>query len=154
MAQYTNDVFAVQGTAGLPGTAGADDPQVAYRNAEYEMRVLWGHSLNLGAGMSGFTDVEVGYRARPGPDANEVHVDATAGFRPVPRWLLMVQSFSTLGLRDNGPAGTDYSNTKLQISAVYSATQHVAVQAGFYSDLAGRNVSLGNAGLVALWLNF
>ncbi len=154
LARYANDVFAVQGTVGLPGAASAANPAVAYRNAEYEARMLWGHSLDLGGGMSAFTDLEAGYRARMGPDANEVHLDATAGFRPVQRWLVMAQSFTTLGLRDNTPTGANYSITKLQISAVYSLTQHVAVQAGFYSELAGRNVSLGNAGLVALWLNF
>ncbi len=154
LARYANDVFAVQGTAGLPGSATSANPAVAYRNAEYEARLLWGHSLNLGGGVTAFTDIEAAYRARTGPDANEVHLDGTAGLRPVPRWLLLAQSFTTLGLRDNAPTGANYSITKLQISAVYSLTSHVAVQAGFYSELAGRNVSLGNAGLVALWLNF
>ncbi len=154
LATYAHDVFAVQGNAGLPGAATASNPEVAYRNAEYEARALWGHSFDFGGGMSAFTDLEAGYRARMGPDADEVHLDATAGFRPVARWLLLAQSFTTLGLRDNAPTGANYTITKLQISAVYSVTQNVAVQAGFYSELAGRNVSLGNAGLVALWLNF
>lgn len=154
LAQYTNDVFSVQGTAGLPGGATSADPEVAYRNAEYEARLLWGHALEFGGGMSAFTDLEAGYRARMGPDADEVHLDVTAGFRPVARWLLLAQSFTTLGMRNSAPTGANYSITKLQISGVYSLTQHVAVQAGFYSELAGRNVSLGNAGLVALWLNF
>lgn len=153
LARHAGDVLALQGMTGVPGAASPPSSQLANRHAQYEARLLWGHGFRLGS-MSGFTDLEAGYRARMGPDANEVRLDATVGVRPARSWLLLAQSFTTLGLRDNRPTGADYTITKLQVSAVYSVSRHVAVQGGFYSELAGRNVSPGNAGLVALWLTF
>jgi hypothetical protein len=147
------DVVAVQGQVGVPGAATSADPQVAYPNTEYELRGLYGHGFSLGS-WTGFTDAEVAGRLRMGADADEVRLDLTAGVRPVPDWMLLVQSFSTIGLRDNGPGGADYSITKLYASLVYDITPRVSVQVGGYRELAGRNVSLGNAGLLALWLKF
>jgi len=74
--------------------------------------------------------------------------------RPVKDWLLLAQSFSTLGLRNNQTNGADYSVTKLEISAVYDFAPRWAVQFGGYTELAGRHAALGNAGLVALWYSF
>jgi hypothetical protein len=148
------DVVSLQGTVGTPGIANRTSPQVANPNSEYELRALYGHSFEFGGGVSGFAASEFAGRARAGAPSDELHLDLTAGLRPHKDWLLLVQSFSTLGMRNNQPNGADYSVTKLQLSAVYSITPRWAVQFGAYTELAGRHVALGNAGLAALWFNF
>ncbi len=154
LARWGSNVVAVQGLVGLPGTATARTPYVANPHAEYEMRLLFGRGFTLGGGMSGFVDAEFAGRARTGGDANETRLDVTFGLRPQPRWLLLAQSFNTLGLRDGRPGGADYSVSKLQLSAVYWPTPALGVQFGAYREIAGRNMPLGTAGLVALWLPF
>ena len=146
-------MVSLQATIGAPGTADHLAPQVANPNAEYEARVLYGHGFTLGD-MTGFLESDLAIRARAGTPADELHLDLTAGLRPRPDWLLLAQSFSTLGLRDNRPGGANYDVTKLQLSVVYSLTPRWSLQLGGYTEVAGRNVALGNAGLVAVWCRF
>ena len=150
----TNDVVSIQAQYGQRGAATSKSPQVAYSSTEYELRLLYGHGFDFGGGWTGFTDIEVAGRARSGTSADELRIDVTAGVRPRFDLLFLLQSFSTIGLKDQSPGGSNYDITKLQLSAVYSLTPAVAIQIGGYTELAGRNVSLGNAGLVALWLSF
>lgn len=149
-----NDVFSVQGMVGAAGIDSSDrDPEVANPNNEYELRLLYGHGFTLGE-HTGFLEADIAGRARSGTAANELHLDLTAGYRPAPRWLVMAQSFTTKGLRDNETGGSNYDDTKIQLSAVYDLTENWSVQFGGYTEVATRNISRGNAGLVALWYRF
>jgi Putative MetA-pathway of phenol degradation len=153
-------VLSVQGLVRAP--TGYDDgrsPALGYGHVDLEGRVLYGLSGKLG-GTSWYTDVEAGLRKRYGPPADEARVDLAIGWRPVPDWLLLAQSFNTQGLRNasgstaaqaNGP---DYDSFKLQLSAVYALSERVSVQAGGWRELGGRNAGAGNGGLLALWLSF
>ncbi len=120
---------------------------------EYEGRLLAGYGFEL-AGRAAFVDLQGAYRARGGttrPD--EVRIDATLGVRPVPRVLVLAQSFSTLSVgaaedRD----GYDYH--KAQLSGVLDVTSRVAVQLGGFATVAGRNALEERGALAAVWLRF
>jgi hypothetical protein len=153
-------VLSVQGLILAPtGYDDARSPALGYGHVDLEGRVLYGLSGKL-ADTTWYTNLETGLRKRYGPPADEARIDLSFGWRPAPDWLLLAQSFNTLGLRNatgstaaqqNGP---DYDSFKLQLSAVYSLSERVGLQAGGWRELGGRNAGAGNGVLFALWLNF
>ena len=153
-------VLSVQGMVKAPtGYSEKRTPALGYDQVDLEGRVLYGLSGNL-VGTSWYTDAQAAYRKRFGSPADEVRVDLTFGWRPVEDWLLLAQSFNTMGLRNASGSsvaqtdGPDYDSFKIQLSAVYSLTEQVSVQAGGWREIGGRNAGAGNGALVALWLKF
>ncbi len=118
---------------------------------EIEGRLLAGYGFTL-AGLPAYVDAQGAYRAAGATSADEVRGDLTLGLRPRPDLLVLAQSFSVVGLPTDGLEG--YDQHKLQLSAVYDLTPAVAVQAGGWGAVAGRN-ALDERGLIAaLWLKF
>ena len=149
------DVFSVQATLATPGVDGAGStPRIAEPNMGAEIRGLYGIGTQLPWNMTGFATAELAYRGRIGNAADEARVDIGFGLRPVPHWLLMLQSFSNLGLRNNGRGGADYSVSKLQATAVYEFNRTWAVALGYIRDVAGRRVPLGQGAVLALWYRY
>jgi hypothetical protein len=150
------DVFAVQGTFSTPGFAGGgNNPFIAQPNLAMEARAMYGIGGNLGRpGVTGFTSLEAAYQYWAGTASDQVHLDATFGIRPWPRWMFLGQSFNTISVRNNGPGGPDYNIAKLQFSAVYDMTDRSSVQFGYMREIAGSRVALGQAFLLALWYRF
>lgn len=116
-----------------------------------EGRLLGGYGFTL-AGRSVFAEIQGAYRAAGGGAADELRADLTLGVRPRPDLLLLAQSFSVVGLPKGGLDGFDQH--KLQLSGVYDVTPAVAVQAGGWSAVAGRNALDEHGLLAALWLKF
>jgi protein XagA len=121
---------------------------------EADARLLFGHGFSL-AGMTGFVDLQTAYRFRNSGNADEVRFDATLGIRPLPKWLLLLQSFNTFTLgrdtRFNLPATRQ---NKLQASVVYDLTEQFAVQAGVFTSAAGRETLRERGVVTALWWRF
>ncbi|GAB0114130.1 hypothetical protein [Acidisoma sp. C75] len=153
---YRDDwnAVAVQEQVDISGVQTGMQPQLAQPNDEYETRLLYGRNLALPHGWSGFIDLEAAYRFETEGWANQLRLDATAGLRPLPDWTLLVQSFNTVGVSTPNPGQPDYNLYRMEISLVHDLTPHVAVQFGAWHDLGGRDISLGNAGVLALWLRF
>lgn len=118
---------------------------------EIEGRLLAGYGFTL-AGLPAYVDAQGVYRAAGATSADEVRGDLTLGLRPRPDLLVLAQSFSVVGLPTDGLEG--YDQHKLQLSAVYDLTPAVAVQAGGWSAVAGRNALDERGLLAALWLKF
>ena len=121
--------------------------------AEYEARLLAGYGFTL-ANRQAFLNGEAAYRARGGERPDEIRVDATFGYRPIPKLLVLTQTFSTISLGEDVSGNEGYDYHKLQLSAVRDLTARTAVQLGGFSTVAGRNALQENGLLTALWVRF
>ena len=152
--QDNESVISVQGQIGIPGNATSGPPQLAQGNAEYEARLLYGRNITLPGGLAAFIDVEPAYRFEENGTANQFRGDVTLGLKPDDNWLLLAQSFNTISNGHAQPGESDYNLYRIELSAVRNINQVVAIQFGAWHDAGGKNISLGNAGVLALWLRF
>jgi len=148
------DVLALQGTLSTPGIGSIRNPFIAEARASYEARIAYGRGFNLPGNTTGFAAAGIGYRFRSGSPADELRFDATLGWRFAPQWSLVGQYFGTLGMRNNGPGGPDYSIHRLQGSVVYDLNARHSVQLGYMNEIDGRRVALGQAVLLAWWYRY
>lgn len=148
------DVLSFQAQFDTPGFANHHNPQVAEPNAEYEARMLYGHSFNLPWKWTGFLDAQLAYRRDAGPPADQIRWDTTLGIRPRPDWLVLVQTFFTFSLHNQTGVGPNYDLYRLQLSVVKQISDSVFLQLGGWHDMGGRNIALGNAVIAAIWFEF
>ncbi|MBL6457609.1 hypothetical protein JMJ55_19935 [Belnapia sp. T6] len=149
------DTLSVQAIAYTPGVAHETrNLRIAEPNASVGLAASYGIGIPLPRGMSAFASLDAGYRFRFGTAADELRIDGTIGIRPIPRWMLLAQSFSTIGMRNGGPGGTDYSVNKVQFSIVHDLTERHAIQIGYMREIDGRRVSLGQAVLGSFWYRY
>ena len=149
------DVLSIQGGVSTPGIANDSTRlRIAEPHPSLAMSLAYGIGLPLPRGMSAFAAFEAGYRYRPGTAADELRLDASIGFRPIPRWMLIAQSFSTLGMRNNGPNGADYAVNKVQFSVVHELTERHSIAVGYMREIDGRRVALGQAVFGSLWYRY
>ena len=153
-------VFSVQAYVSLPtGYNGDAQPALGDDQIDLELRLLFGQGLTL-SGRNAFYNIEGAYRWRLEAPADEVRLDLTAGIRPNADWLLLAQSFNTIGVGNEGSrgivqtSGPDYDIYKLQLSGVRQLSGDLFVQLGGYTEYAGRNTGAGNAVFTALWITF
>ncbi len=139
---------------GLPGTANGGEPLLAQPNAEYEARLLYGRGFMLPNGWHGFTDLEAGYRVETNGWANQIRADGTLGLNLTPNWMVMAQSFNTVSVGHAVPGESNYNLYRVELSAVRTLTPHISLQFGAWHDVAGKQIALGNAGVVAIWLRY
>ncbi len=118
-----------------------------------DVRALYGRGFATGWG-DAFVDLQGGFRRRFDDAADEIRIDLTAGVRPAPRWLLMIQSFSTIGLRNGREGGSDFDVYKLAPSAGYELFDGVTVLLGAEREIAGRNIDRGLRVRAAVWTTF
>jgi hypothetical protein len=156
-----NAVLSVQGLVSVPGGYDPDaDLPLGRDQVDVEGRVLWGAGYDVD-GIGVFYDLSAAYRKRFDDPGDEVSLDVTLGVKPWSGWQVLIQSFNTIGV-DNADGtmsevrGSDleFDRYKLQVSVVRDITDSVALQAGAFSEFAGRNTGQGNAGFVALWFSF
>ena len=126
---------------------------VGYTSYEADVRALLGHGFTLG-GMPSFIDVQLAQRFSTSGAPNEFRADLTFGIRPSERWLLLAQSFNVMSEGAGGWAYSSYEYYKLQLSAVYSITPALGVQAGAFTTYAGRNALQENGGILGVWYKF
>lgn len=154
-----SSVVSLQGLVKAPNTDNTAEPALGFGQTDVELRLLLGHSGGLGKA-SYFTNIEAGFRKRFEAPADEARVDATLGLRPAGRWLLMLQSFNTVGLGNASGAkivqtsGLDADRYQLQASVVRELTAALSLQIGVLRDVAGRNSGAGTAGVMGLWVRF
>lgn len=149
------DPFSVQAMAGdnvgdlvpaEPGRAVADETEI-------DLRALYGRGFASPLG-AGWLNLEGGVRFQLGDAADEIRLDATVGVRPAPRWLAMVQSFNTLGLRNPTGFGADFSVAKIAPSVGYDLGGGLTLVLTVEREVAGRNISRGARGRLSLWASF
>lgn len=147
-------VFAGQSTVRIPGMSDRSNPAaIGYTGYEADVRALLGHGFTLG-GMPSFIDMQIAQRFSAGGAPSEFRADLTFGIRTSDRWLLLAQSFNVMSEGSAGWAYASYEYYKLQLSAVYSLTPALGVQAGAFTTYAGRNALQENGGVFGLWYRF
>jgi protein XagA len=145
---------SVQASARLPGALDARDPaQMGNTEPEFDMRVLAGTGFPIGDWL-GFVDAQLAYRWRGGALPDEYRLDLTAGVRPRPDWLWMLQSFNVVSAGRWPGVYRQARHHKLQASIVHDLDAKWSVQAGVLGTVAGRNALQERGGILAVWARF
>jgi len=147
------DVVALQGTLGIPGYAGKNNPQVAYPWTEFEARILYGHSFDVTDDISGFFDTELAYQIAGGNNADMIHSDTLLGIKDED-WIAFIQYNMTLGLGNNRGTGGNYDQYRIGASIGRRIGDDTWLVLGGYHDIAGSHVALGNGVILSLWMRF
>jgi len=153
---YRSDMAAISFEAGLrtPGASLNDtlEPFQPRRAAALDLRFLAGRNFEIGE-MTGFAEVQAGYRFYAEKQPGEFLVDLTLGLRPTPHLLVLLQSFSSIS---NGSGGGFRHNSwhKLQPSLVYDLSPQWSLQIGGFITVAGVNSGRELGPLVGVWYRF
>jgi hypothetical protein len=116
-------------------------------DVDLEARLLAGTSRQW-RGMQGFAELQVARLKRSGL-ADETRVDATAGLRPAPRWLLMIQTYA--GQADSHPIRSRWCKGEISLThdlGVWS------VQGGWRQAVLGRETPADHGPVLAVWRRF
>jgi len=147
-------VVSGQVVARVPGLHDQNNPaEIGHTDPELDVRALFGHSFVLNSWQS-FVDAQLAYRVRFDDPASEVRVDFTFGVRPMPKLLLLAQSFNTFA---DGSAEGIFSDTrehKVQLSAVWDVSDTWSIQLGGIATVAGENALRERGVVAALWHRF
>lgn len=119
---------------------------------ETELRLLGGRTLAF-VDQKLFATAEIAYRKRFGNGADQIRVDATIGYEPTPRWLLLADIFSITSARNEDFGGSDFDVIKLQPSVVRRFGRW-GVQVGLTHEIAERNLLAGTTYFVGLRSQF
>ncbi|MGI4765129.1 MAG: hypothetical protein ACRYGP_08710 [Janthinobacterium lividum] len=146
-------VLAVQGSFLLPGSTSRANPAVIGNTArEGDLRLLGG--LGLPLPFRPFLDLEGSYRIRSGGGASQWHGDATFGFYPTDKLLILLQSFTTV---PTGPGDVRLPSsraTRLELTGVYALTQSLALQFGVFTTRWGRDALRDHGFTTGVWWYF
>lgn len=143
-------VLAVQGTFSLPGSRSRADPAlVGNTDREGDLRVLAGTGLPLP--FKPFVEIQGSYRLRSGGAAPQAHGDATFGFYPTDRLLVLLQSFTVLPA---GPGELRARYTRVAATGVYALTQAWALQLGGFTTARGRDALRERGFTLGIWRYF
>jgi len=152
--------FALEPMVKLPSLTNKNSqPQIGSKNYDTGITFSGGYSFKA-YGRNHFADLDIGYRKRFGTPNDQLKLAGTIGFSLSKKWVVMPQIFITSRLKSNVPSaftqasGNDYNLTKIQLSAVYKITDKQAVQAGLFSNVAGRNISDGSGIILSFQSNF
>lgn len=152
-------VASVQPFFKLPPPATDERPPLGSPNADIGLGGSVGYSMSV-FGYQDFMNLDAQYRHRFGHQRDQIRFAATVGVGVAPDWMVMPQAFMTLRTSDPGVTAVtqtnadDYSVTRLQLSGVYSVSDDTKLQAGAFSDVAGKNAGVGRGMLLSVWQNF
>jgi hypothetical protein len=118
-----------------------------------EARLLYGRGFDTGFG-PGFADAQAALRLNRGDDADELRLDLTAGLRPAPRWLIMVQSLNTIGLRNATGFGADFDVYKIAPAVGYEIGWGATLLLSVEREIAGRGITQGTRARLGVWTTF
>ena len=145
---------ATQGVVKIPtGYSPTVNPALGNGQVDLEPRLLVGRGFMIGS-WPAFADVGTGYRFRLGTPGDQVRIDGTLGLHPARDWLVLLQSYTIVGIRNESPGGTDFDLSTLTLSVVHDFSARWALQLGGSSEIASRNFNTGNGGFVAVWWRF
>ncbi|MGL4637599.1 MAG: hypothetical protein ACRCWF_16565 [Beijerinckiaceae bacterium] len=153
--QGSGAVLSAQGTfTARAERATPSDIRKMEPRTEADLRLLAGYGFAFGE-MTGFAEVQSGYRWHSSGRASEFRLDATLGFRPFPTVLLLAQSFNTIALtRDSRFAMPAPRQHKIQLAGVVDITQRMSVQLGVFTSIRGRESLKERGAMMAVWRKF
>jgi hypothetical protein len=144
--------FQATAQSGLERSIPALDRRFGPRH-EADARLLVGYGGEV-FGKDVFAEAQAGYRWRSGPHADEARLDLTLGVRPLPKVLVLLQSFNSLALSRMPGEDGRYRQHKLQASGVLDLTDTWSVQAGVFGSVAGRNTLKERGVILGVWRKF
>jgi hypothetical protein len=151
---YHTDTAVISVQAGLrsPGASFSSlGPLEVRRAGSIDVRAMAGRNCVV-AGMEGFVEAQGGYRFYAQNQPGEWRLDLTGGLRPLPRLLVMLQSFTSIS---NGTSQYGHvSWTKLQPSLVYEIAPQWSAQIGGFLTVAGVNAGREFGPTAAVWYRF
>jgi hypothetical protein len=116
-------------------------------DTDLEARLLVGTSRQWRKAQ-GFAEVQVARLKRSGL-ADETRVDVTAGLRPTPRWLLMVQAYT--GQAESEPVQSRWRKREVSVTHDLGAW---SFQAGWRRTVSGRETPVDQGPVLAVWRRF
>jgi hypothetical protein len=147
-------VVSIEGAALIPGAHDALRPaQAGNTGFNADARIQAGYSFSAGA-WPAFADSSLGYRLREDGPPNEWRFDATFGVRPLPKTLLMLQSFNAIS---NGPGNAMFPAEQTHVaeaSVVYDITDQWSLQTGVYTSIWVVNANRETGVQLAAWRRF
>ena len=147
-------VVSVEAGAGYPVLDAATPLDITKdQTADARLGVNYGRGWSASFG-SGWFDAALYGRYRSQSPADELRLDLTAGYKPDDDWVFLAQSFTTMGLRNEGFTGADFDVTKLSLSVGYKILGGRTMLFSLTQDLLGRNISLGTEAAVTIWTEF
>lgn len=145
-AQASFTLAGARKSEGLAAVGETDD--------QLDLRGLVAHSFEA-FGRHWFLDLQAGYRARSGDPADELRFDATLGARLAPRWLVLAQSFNTIGLaRWKGPYALKQRIHKLQGAALFDLTERLTIYAAAFVTPIGKDALDERGGSLGIGYRF
>lgn len=97
---YRTDTAVISFQAGLRTPGASFDslgPLEVRRAASVDLRGMAGRNCIV-AGMDGFVEAQGGYRIYAAKQPGEWRIDLTSGLRPMPRLLMLLQSFTSISM--------------------------------------------------------
>ncbi len=146
--------LAVQGTFHLPGTTSRANPaEIGNTAHEADFRMLGGVGFEIGS-IPAFIDLQGSFRLRSAGAASQWHGDATFGFSPTPRLLMLIQSFTSIPDGDGTPWLPSSRYTKVAVTGVYQLTTAWSVQLSVFTTADGRNALRERGVTTGVWYRF
>lgn len=147
-------VFSGEATGYAPGAHSPSQPaQEGNTGGAAEGRLLAGGNFKLGS-TPGFVDAELGYRLRTAGPPDEWHGDLTIGFKFAPRFMLMLQNFTTVSAVSTNPSFPAWRSSVIEASLVYALDNRWSVQIGLFTTVATVNTNSQHGAALALWRRF
>jgi hypothetical protein len=154
LLQGSDWIFSGQATLRVPGTFDTSNPAaIGYTSFETDVRGLVGKSFTIGP-LPAFVDVQLAERFSFSGAPNEFHADATFGIRPLPRWLVLLQSFSVISEGDRLPVFASYNYSKVALSLVYDLTKQWSLQAGAFTTYEEHDALQEHGLIFGAWYRF
>jgi len=116
-------------------------------DTDLEARLLAGTSRQWRRAQ-GFAELQVARLKRSGL-ADETRIDVTAGLRPTPPWLLMVQTYA--GRTDSRPVQSRWRKREISLTRDLGAW---SLQAGWRQTISGRETPVDHGPVLAVWRRF
>lgn len=149
-----NTHISLQGRVRIPVDTYRDDlAQVSIDGTGVDLRGQVAHSFNI-AGNDAFVIADAGYNFRSDDPPNEFKADFIAGYRPVPRFLILANLYNTWsdGRGSNGFPSYRYHN--LHLTGVYDINDTWSIQAGGLLTLDGENALRERGLILGAWVRF
>ncbi len=158
--QKDGAVFSIEPMVKLPSLeSSSEQPQIGSRNFDTGLTFSAGYGFKKWD-LDHFINLDAGYRHRFGMPSDQLKINATAGLSVSKNTMLLTQVFNTARLASHNNAiftqssGDDYDLTKLQISAIYKIDDKLSLQAGAFSNIAGKNSGGGDGMIFAINKSF
>ena len=121
--------------------------------ADLELAGLYGRNVMFEP-VKIFVAGEAGFRKRFGENADLLRTQATIGVEPGKHWVLLLETFAAVSMRNESDGGADYDIVKIKPSVVYRFNRRWAVQAGVTEEVVDRNLARGRTYFIGLWSAF